>query len=60
MTYSFRARARDNAGNVGGYSAGDAQTTVDATMHQRSIGFLINFGALETTGVTVSLSLEYI
>jgi hypothetical protein len=30
-TYSFRARARDYAGNVGSYSAGDTQTTVDVT-----------------------------
>ncbi|MFL5805200.1 MAG: hypothetical protein ACJ8CR_26100 [Roseiflexaceae bacterium] len=55
-TYSFRARARDNAGNISGYSAGDTQTTVDATPPATD-RFLINFGALETTGVTVSLSL---
>jgi hypothetical protein len=54
-TYSFRARARDNAGNVGSYSAGGAQTTVDATA-PASDRFLVNFGALETTAVNVSLS----
>jgi hypothetical protein len=56
-TYSFRARARDNAGNVSSYTAGDIQTTIDATPPATN-RFLINFGALETTGVTVSLSLE--
>jgi hypothetical protein len=56
-TYWFRARARDNAGNIGSYSAGDTQTTVDATPPVAD-RLLINFGALETTGVTVSLSLH--
>jgi hypothetical protein len=55
-TYGFRVRARDHAGNVSGYSAGDTQTTVDATPPAAD-RLLINLGALETTGVTVSLSL---
>jgi hypothetical protein len=55
-SYSFRARAHDRAGNTGAFSAGDATTTVDLTAPSVD-HFLVNFGALQTTGVTVSLSI---
>jgi hypothetical protein len=56
-TYSFRVRARDNAGNVGSYSSGDNLTTVD-TVPPTTSRFLINFGALETTTADVSISID--
>ncbi|HEU5098367.1 MAG TPA: VCBS repeat-containing protein [Roseiflexaceae bacterium] len=54
-TYSFRARAHDNAGNTSAFTSGNSTTTVDATppLVER---FLINSGALQTTGIAVSLS----
>jgi hypothetical protein len=55
-TYSFRVRAHDKAGNVSSYSAGDATTTVDLTAPVAD-RFLVNFGAVQTTGITVSLSI---
>ncbi len=56
-TYSFRVRAHDNAGNTSAFSSGGTTTTVDATPPVAD-PLLINFGALQTTGITVGLSLN--
>jgi len=55
--YAFRARARDNVGNVSAYSPGDTQTTVDVTPPAPG-NLTINGGALTTTAINVTLSLS--
>jgi hypothetical protein len=55
--YAFRARARDNVGNVSAYSSGDTQTTVDVTSPTPG-DLTINGGALSATAINVTLSLS--
>jgi hypothetical protein len=58
-TYSFRARARDNVGNLSGYSAGDTQTTVDTTMPSIT-SVVINGGAITSVSTYVSVTIAAI
>jgi hypothetical protein len=55
-TYFFRARARDNAGNMSTYSSGDAQTTIDLTAPPAAL-LSINGGALTSPSTSVTLIL---
>jgi len=56
-TYGFRARARDNVGNVGSYALSDTQTTVDVTPPTAS-SLILNGGAFNSAAVNVTLSLS--
>jgi hypothetical protein len=55
-TYYFRARARDNAGNISAYSSSDTQTTVDTTSPTPGT-LTINGGAQNTNTTAVTLTL---
>jgi hypothetical protein len=56
-TYYFRARARDNANNLGVFAVSDTQTTVDLTAPPID-ALIINGGALSSTSPNVIVSIS--